>query len=230
MKEKIITHHLHEFYCTPEKNHKGTTGTRYEIWEQGEALGDSITPSIYCEPYREHLTDKIVSLLGEEKSVFSIGCGNAFVEGRLVEQGYTVHGIDFNEEAAALARKKGVHASSGDYYNLESNLFEPFDMIYADGLIGHLFKEDNGLDRFFLKMKELNPKKGSYILLSNDAPPETQSEFGKNKDVKGFWFLSIKYLQETLERFGYTVAENYYFTYERPISGVRNRSICIARV
>lgn len=225
-----MSNQLHNFYCTEEKNDKGTVGTRYEIWEKGEALGDSITPSIYCEPYRQHLGEKIISLIGNESSVFSIGCGNAFIEGRLVGQGIRVDGIDFNAEAAELASKKGVKATSGDFYDLESGSFESYDMIYADGLIGHLFKADNGLDRFFEKLKELNPKKGCTILLSNDAPLKNEAEFTKNKSVKGFWLLSIEYLKETLERFGYEVEEDYYFSYERPESGTRNRSICIAKV
>lgn len=225
-----MSNQLHSFYCTEETNQKGTVGTRYEIWEKGEALGDSITPSIYCEEYRKHLGDKIGSLIDSNASIFSIGCGNAFIEAELVKKGIKVDGIDFNQEAAEIASKKGVNATSGDYYNIENGSFQNYDLIYADGLIGHLFKEDNGLERFFEKMKLLNPKKGCRILLSNDAPLKNEEEFAKNESVKGFWLLSIEYLRDILERFGYEVEEDYYFSYERPISGTRNRSICIAKV
>jgi 2-polyprenyl-3-methyl-5-hydroxy-6-metoxy-1,4-benzoquinol methylase len=225
-----MSNQLHSFYCTEETNQKGTVGTRYEIWEKGEPLGDSITPSTYCAEYRSHLGDKIVSLIGTDASIYSIGCGNAFIEGELVKKGIKVDGIDFNEEAAELASKKGVNATSGDYYDLENDLFKSYDLIYADGLIGHLFKEDNGLERFFEKMKDLNLKKGCRILLSNDAPLKNEAVFTKNESVKGFWLLSIEYLRDILERYGYEVEEDYYFSYERPISGTRNRSICVAKV
>ena len=36
-------------------------------------------------------------------------------------------------------------------------------------------------------------------------------------------------LSMLLQRFGYTVVEAYSFPYERPVSGLRNRTICIAR-
>ncbi len=225
-----MSNQLHSFYCTKETNQKGTAGTRYEIWEKGEALGDSITPSIYCAEYRTHLGNKIISLVGPSASIFSIGCGNAFIEGELVKNGIKVDGIDFNQEAAELAVKKGVNATSGDYYNMKNGSFNEYDMIYADGLIGHLFKADQGLERFFEKMKQLDLKKGCRILLSNDAPLESEMDFAKNESVQGFWFLSIEYLKEVLEKFGYEVEDDYYFSYERPISGTRNRSICIARV
>jgi hypothetical protein len=36
-------------------------------------------------------------------------------------------------------------------------------------------------------------------------------------------------LRDTAQRFGYAVTEAYSFPYERPLSGLRNRTICIAR-
>ena len=37
-------------------------------------------------------------------------------------------------------------------------------------------------------------------------------------------------LRDTAQRFGYTIIEAYSFPYERPLSGLRNRTICVARV
>jgi hypothetical protein len=48
--------------------------------------------------------------------------------------------------------------------------------------------------------------------------------------VADFWFLSRNYLQKTLSAFGFEPVEDYYFPYLRPLSGMRNRTICVARV
>ncbi|QIH33419.1 methyltransferase domain-containing protein [Sphingobacterium sp. DR205] len=222
-----MPHQLHDFYCTPIINENGNKETRYQIWERGEAVGDSITPSIYCKPYREHLVNKIASLVEDKGSVFSIGCGNAFVEAELVNKGLSVSGIDFNEEAVELAALKGVDACVSDYYDLKKESLFDFDVVYADGLIGHLYENEGGLDRFFHKLKTLTYK--SWIVLSNDAPLEDETTVMPNKMVNGFWLLSTNYIKKSLERFGYIIHEDYYYTYERPKSGTRKRSICIAK-
>lgn len=46
----------------------------------------------------------------------------------------------------------------------------------------------------------------------------------------GFWLFSREYVREACERAGYTVIECYSFPYERPLSGLRSRTICIAHL
>ncbi|MGH9884925.1 MAG: hypothetical protein ACREBE_05330, partial [bacterium] len=75
---------MHDFYCRPVGD---TALNRYEIWERGEAVGDSVTPSIWCPEYRMHMVLKILSLPRPHERVFSIGCGNAFVEADVQARG-----------------------------------------------------------------------------------------------------------------------------------------------
>ena len=217
---------LHTLYCTPVN---GSSLTRYEIWERGEACGDSVTPSTYCPEYRTHMILKILSLARTDDRVFSIGCGNAFVEAGLLARGLHVQAIDCNQEAVDLAAAKGVDAFTAFYGDLPEGHFAEFGTIYADGLLGHLYRAERGLDEFFEKLRALKPPPGSWLVLSNDAP-KNGAAVTPHGAVNDFWLFSPDYLRETVSSFGYSVAECYAFPYERPVSGLRNRTICIARV
>lgn len=225
-----MTDTLYEFYCSRRTAKGVLRDSRYEIWERGEALEDSVTPSTYCPAYREHMVRKISALAKPHGSVFSIGCGNAFVEADLVANGLNVQAIDCNEEAVKLAVAKGVDAFPIDYYDLPLGYLSSFCTVYADGLIGHLYLPEFGLDRFFETMNGLKPVPGTFLVLSNDAPLQNGVEVAANSVVSGFWLLSTSFINNTLTRFGYDIWESYTYTYHRPISGLRNRSICIARV
>ena len=217
---------MRDFYCTPIGD---STLNRYEVWERGEPVGDSVTPSVYCPEYRMHMVLKILSLPKPHERVFSIGCGNAFVEAVLQARGLRVQGIDCNEEAVALATSKGIDAFTSDYFALPPGHLAGFGTVYADGLIGHLYHPETELTAFFEKLLALKPAPGSWLVLSNDAPAQPGAAVTPHGKVQGFWMFSPEYLRDTVQRFGYTAAEAYSFPYERPLSGLRNRTICIAR-
>jgi hypothetical protein len=218
---------LRDFYCRPVGD---TKLNRYEIWERGGAVGDSVTPSIYCPEYRMHMVLKILSLPRPHDRVFSIGCGNAFVESDLHARGLPVQAIDCNEEAVVLAASKGIEAFTTDYHALSSGHLAGFGVVYADGLVGHLYDPDTGLTTFFETLLRLKPPPGSWLVLSNDAPAQPSTGVAPHGKVQGFWLFSPEYLRDIAQRFGYTVIEAYSFPYERPLSGLRNRTICVARV
>jgi hypothetical protein len=222
----LATDVLRDFYCRPVGD---TALNRYEIWERGEAVGDSVTPSIWCPEYRMHMVLKILSLPKPHERMFSIGCGNAFVEGDLQARGLQVQAIDCNEEAIALAASKGVDAFTADYYALRPGHLADFGVVYADGLIGHLYHPDSGLTAYFETLRALKPAPGSWLVLSNDAPADPGVGVTPHGKVQGFWLFSPEYLRDTVQRFGYTVIEAYSFPYERPVSGLRNRTIVVAR-
>lgn len=216
---------LREFYCTPI----GAARNRYDIWERGGACGDSVTPSTYCPEYRTHMILKMLSLPRSRDRVFSIGCGNAFVEAGLLARGLRVQAIDCNEEAVVLALSKGIEAFTADYEALPPGHLAEFGIVYADGLLGHLYRPDSGLDGFFETLLRLAPPPGSWLVLSNDAPARPGTPVTPHGGLAGFWLFSRDYLSESVARFGFSVTECYSFPYERPVSGLRERTICIAR-
>ncbi len=217
------------FYCSLRPVERGEMSI-YAIWEQGLAFNDSVTPSTYCSDYRSHVVLKIVSLTPRDACIFSVGCGNGFVEKDLICRERRVVAMDCNEEATALTREKGVEVFTADYFSLHPSAVGDADMIYGDGLLGHLFTPDQELGRALDKLEQLRLKAGTLLMFSNDSPREPSVPYAPHDKVENFWFISRHYLQQTLVSFGYEPLECYYFPYVRPISGLRNRTICIVRV
>ncbi|WP_031072272.1 class I SAM-dependent methyltransferase [Streptomyces sp. NRRL S-118] len=217
-------------YYTAQRSASTDQESIYAIWERGEAFNDSVTPSTYVPEYRSHMLLKLVSLTGDDARVFSLGCGNGFVEGDLAALGRTVRAIDFNEEAVELTRRKGVDAFTADYYELDAAELAGVEAVYADGFLGHLFDAEDELRPALRKLEGLGLASGTTLVFSNDAPFSADAAFEPHHRVQDFWFLSKDYLQRSLESAGFSSVESYYFPYLRPISGLRNRTICVVRV
>jgi hypothetical protein len=217
---------LLDYYETPRSDQE----TIYAIWERGEAFNDSVTPSTYVPEYRSHVLLKFLSLTAPGARIFSFGCGNAAVEGSLVDHGRQVAAVDVCPEAVQLASLKGVDAFTRDFYDVTPADVAGFDAIYADGFLGHLFDGVTQIDPTLHKLKELDLKPGTVLLFSNDAPPDPDAPFSAHERVEDFWYISKDYLAEQLAGAGFEMLESYYFPYARPLSGLRNRTICVARV
>jgi SAM-dependent methyltransferase len=202
----------------------------YGIWERGDALNDSVTPASYDPNYRRHMGHKLMSLTNDDAMIFSVGCGNGFIEGDLAAQGRSVRAVDLHDEAVALSRQKGVDAFVGDYFALQPADVARAEALYADGLLGHLFDRQQELRPALNKLTDVGLQSGAYLVLSNDAPFDATTGFEPHRNLDGFWYLSKDYLQQCLVQLGMCVTQSYYFRYVRPISGIRNRTICVARI
>jgi SAM-dependent methyltransferase len=220
---------VRDYYTTPRLGEQ-ESGSIYDIWEAGRAFKDSITPSTHVPEYRSHIVLKIVTITREAARILSIGCGNGFVEADLVEYGRRVTAIDCNAEAVELTRNKGVDAYVADFFRLRPDDVHDTDVVYADGVLGHLFDREDGVGPALDKMRGLRLRPGAHVVLSNDSPRDPKIAFAPHERVADFWFLSRAYLAERLTAHGFDPVESYYFPYRRPLSGLRNRTICVARV
>ncbi|MFF4625350.1 class I SAM-dependent methyltransferase [Nonomuraea jabiensis] len=220
---------IHDYYCLP-RSVGSASQSIYDIWESGGAFNDSITPSTYVPEYRAHVVLKILMLTPPEAAVLSLGCGNGFVEGDLVVHGRDVRAIDCNAEAVELTRKKGVDARTVDFFDLRPADAADVSAVYADGLLGHLFDAAGELAPALGKLRDLDLRPGTHLVLSNDAPRDVKADFAPHEHVDGFWFIAKDYLHKSLISFGFEPVESYYFPYLRPVSGIRNRTICVALV
>ncbi|MGH3345016.1 MAG: class I SAM-dependent DNA methyltransferase [Carbonactinosporaceae bacterium] len=200
----------------------------FHIWEHGGAKGDSVTPSTYSDSYRNWMEELLRKFLDENEgsSLLSVGCGNAAIEASLVADGYRVLGVDALEEAVALARHKGVDATCADV-----RTWTPppgsWRLLYADGLFGHLHDPGDGLQPVLRRFRSWLPENGG-LVISNDGP-RTASDIEPHPDVPGFVWLSGSYLQQQVEQAGFQDVSCALFTYERPVSGPRERVIITAR-
>jgi len=201
----------------------------YQIWEMGGAFKDSVTPSTWCEPYRDWIIDRLEEQLDYDtsKKIISIGCGNAFVEQDLCHKGYALLGIDINESAVQLAQDKGVPALVADIYEWEPAKND-IDLIYCDGVLGHLYVEDTQCREALLRLKSwLKPGDG-VLLISNDASKDGR-EVVDAPGVKGFYHFSESFVVSELIAAGFELIDTTSYVYERPISGARRRLVVAAR-
>jgi 2-polyprenyl-3-methyl-5-hydroxy-6-metoxy-1,4-benzoquinol methylase len=212
------------YYTTKHSNNN-----IYDIWENGKALGDSITPSTFNVEYQTWMLQLLIDLTENnvvQKKVLSLGCGNAVVEGKLVNQGLLVDAFDVHEDAISYAKEKGVNARIQDIKTWNP-LPESYDLIYCDGIVGHLFESDSGLLPLFEKLySALNPN--GAVVVSNDASDKAEDVVSHPSVPEFYWFTG-KYLESQLQDSQFTNITQDTYTYTRPESGSRERTIVYAR-
>jgi SAM-dependent methyltransferase len=218
---------LRAFYLKNSSNEQSI----FHIWEEGGAKGDSITPSTYSRSYRVWMSDLLRKFLtergAETPGLISVGCGNAAVEAALVRQGYRVIGVDALEVPVELARAKGVDAVCADVFTWTPPP-GPWDVVYADGVFGHLYDPDKGVQHAMERFRSWLPEGAGAIVVSNDGP-RTDDDIEPHPDVPGFVWLSRSYLHDQVEAAGFHDVSSTHFTYERPLSGRRDRVIVTGR-
>ncbi|WP_243653218.1 class I SAM-dependent methyltransferase [Pseudonocardia endophytica] len=213
---------LTEFYLSRDASGRNL----FEIWESGDARGDSITPATCDEGYRRWMRRRLGELLaGPEEGLLSVGAGNAAIEVDVLAAGHRVMAVDVIAEAVDLARSKGLEAEVGDVR--EWRPAEQWSVVYADGLLGHVYDPAQGLAPVLGHVRSwLRP--GGALVLSNDRPP-TDDPSVPAGGVPGFHWLSTHCIRDAAEEAGFVGIECTEFVYERPVSGPRTRAIVVAR-
>jgi 2-polyprenyl-3-methyl-5-hydroxy-6-metoxy-1,4-benzoquinol methylase len=218
---------LENFYL---KNCDGKSSL-FEIWEDGGARGDSVTPSTYSPMYRSWMCGKLIAELRRTGgALLSIGCGNAAVEAELVRQGFSVLAIDALAEAVASARRKGVDALCADIYQWEPERTWP--VVYMDGVLGHLYDPQHGLHPALERVRswmEPTPGGAAALVSSNDST-KNGDPAEKAPGVDGFYWLSASYLRTQALESGFSESWTEEFRYQRPVSGERVRAVMVAHV
>lgn len=203
----------------------------FQIWEEGGARDDSVTPSTYSTEYRSWMTEKLVAELdrGEGGGLLSLGCGNAAVESEIARKGYRVLGVDAMEEAVVLAKAKGVDAVCADIGQWSPD--EPWSVIYMDGVLGHLYDPGKGLRPAMERIRAwLAPARDAGVatfVASNDAT-NNGALAQPAPGIAGFHWLSAEYMRDEAIAAGYDDVTVEEIHYKRPRSGDRVRSIIIA--
>nr|ULG19786.1 hypothetical protein 49p1_00068 [Yersinia frederiksenii] len=201
----------------------------YELWEKGIPFGDSITPSGFSPQYISRIMEIITANTPGGARVVSLGSGNGFIEARLVEAGYEVLCIDYNEEAVAITTKKGLRSICADFYDLTPRIFNDVVTIYADGFFGHLCDDNCGLERPLNHIKSMCLGNDAKIIVSNDAPLTEGLDVEPHGSVPNFSYLSPQYLSAQFKSIDFKELQSETFEYNRPLSGVRKRTIYVGK-
>lgn len=222
---KHFSESIEKFYSQPREQGANI----YEIWEEGKAYKNSVTPTTYNVEYREFITQKIELLLEEDRTrrILSIGSGNALVESHLHQKGYLVTANDANKDAIELARKKGLQVVWADINEWEPEQHN-FALIYCDGIIGHLYDPNYGLKNIFSRLRNWLLSSEGTILISNDAAV-IDAPVHPHPNVQGFFWFSADYLCSELLSAGFQVTQSESFFYHRPLTGNKERLIIEAK-
>jgi len=199
----------------------------YHIWESGAGRGDVTTPSQSSPEYRQWMDSLLRGFLAEspDPGLLSLGCGNAIIEAGIAADGIKVLGLDAMAEAVELAKAKGVDAVCADLLNW-SPPPGPWSVFYADGSLGHLYDPDNGVRDVLERFKSWMPE-GSVLVISND-PPRTDDEVTRHPDLR-YYFLSESFMRREVEACGFADVTSAVFTYQKPVSGPRDRIVITGR-
>jgi trans-aconitate methyltransferase len=164
--------------------------------------------------------------LSDDARIVSIGCGTGTVEAELARRGLNIQAIDILPLAVEITRRKGIHAEVADATEWQPDT--DFDLIYVDGVAGHLYDPLDHCIRGAARMVSwLKP--GGIMLLANDEPAGDQYS-AQAESVPGFHWLSMNVIADNLERMDLHVVKAERFNYTRPVSGPRSRAIVLGSV
>ena len=218
---------VREYYVQAADN--GEEPSIYHIWEKGAGRGNVTTPATSSPPYQQWIADLLRGLLADspDPRVLSVGCGNGVIEAQIAAGGVRVLGVDAMEPAVELTRAKGVEAVCADVLNWTPPS-EPWTVLYADGSLGHLYDPDAGIQHVLERFKSWLPE-GGVLVLSNDPPWTGDDDVQKHPDL-AYWFLSESYMRREVEQAGFRDVASGVFTYQKPVTGARDRIVVTGRV
>ncbi|MDD5254395.1 MAG: class I SAM-dependent methyltransferase [Candidatus Nanoarchaeia archaeon] len=160
-----------------------------------------------------------IKTIGKNKKVLDVGCYDGYFAEKIKDMGNDVLGLDISEQAVKLCNQRGIKCIEADLEERLPLKDKTFDVIYAGGIIEHVFDTDNFL-------KELNRilKYNGVLLL--DTPniaalnKRIKLLMGKNPDTDiGIFslngkkssghirYFTIKTLEKLLNRNGFSITE-----------------------
>lgn len=212
----------------------GQSKSLFEFWESGEFPLNISTPSVAIEAYRARLLRLFHKFSNCKKDfIISIGCGNGFIELELQNAGFAVVATDTNDKAVEIIQGKGLHGFRFDIVKDDTNKLVKADLIYADGLMGHIWHERFGYTQFFRKLYSML-KPGGRVIVSNDLCDENaeQGSLSVNADRRAQFYKSVPgYVATQIKETGlFVIVCEEIFVYERPGRGHRRREIVLCEI
>lgn len=195
----------------------------FAVWETGKPAQMPAPLSVRRPRYRRLIVKLITKHVSRSQSrVLSIGAGNGFTEAEIQMQGYDVLATDVSEIALEYCRRKDLKTLRYEFPTQLFSLPSGFDVIYCDGLLGHLWQLDQTYAGCWSRLAKL-ANTDALLVLSNDladtddAPvlkvmglPEVSffrppaGWFAKAAEASGFWRVKetrlLRYLRRGLPR------------------------------
>jgi len=191
----------------------------FAVWERGGPAQLPAPLSVRRPRYRQLIVGLITKHVSASRPrVLSIGAGNGFTEAEMRVRGYDVIATDISEIALEYCRRKGLKTLRYEFPHQSFPTPSKFNVIYCDGLLGHLWQLDQSYSRCWSRFAELTATDG-LLILSNDladtddtptlkvmGAPEASffrppaGWFAKAAEGSGFWHVKETRLVGYLRR------------------------------
>lgn len=200
----------------------------YELWERGVSKPIAPPISVTDADYRWTVVATLRPHRTPPASLLSVGAGNGFTEQALQQDGWEVLATDCVTAAGEFCRRKGVPFRRLCLSTDEPLNIERFGMVYCDGLIGHLWREQSDTTHAWRALRRLTANDG-LLLTSNDISDGDRAEFGvRGHPDARFYRPPAGELATSAASEGWRVESTTYYSYDR--SGPRWRELLLLRV
>ncbi|MDQ3802470.1 MAG: class I SAM-dependent methyltransferase [Acidobacteriota bacterium] len=140
----------------------------FGMWESGGATDMQAPLSVRRPRYRRLIVGILRRYAPEPTAhVLSIGAGNGFTEAELVAAGFNVLATDRSEIALRFCERKGLVTAKYEFPEEPPECLRGFDVVYCDGVLGHLWQPAAGCQEFWVKTTKFCHR-DALMLLSND--------------------------------------------------------------
>lgn len=197
----------------------------YDLWDEGGAL-ETRPLSVVSQRYRDAIVNALTRWVQPPACLISLGCGCGFTELALARAGYRVLATDLSPSAVASARRKGLQARCFDV--IGDTITERWQIVYADGLLGHLWVPDRGLAPAITATRRLLATGGVVVVANDLADSDDECNLAVSSDPQAEFFRPPRdYLYRAFNASG-RVVDEVVFHYRRPSGAPRRRQVLVA--
>ncbi len=200
----------------------------YEVWESNASASTEPPLSVMDARYRCVVVTTLRPYRAPPARLLSVGAGNGFVEQALQRDGWKVLATDCVAAAGEFCRRKGVPFRQMCLDTDEPLDLRRFGVVYCDGVIGHLWREQSSTTRAWRSLRRLATSDG-LLLTSNDLSGGDRAEFKVRGDPNvSFYRPPAGELAAAAALEGWLVENTAYFQYDR--NGPRRRELLLLRL
>lgn len=207
------------------------TASLFKAWESGSTSDIPAPLSVRRPRYRQIIVCIVRHYAaGAGTTVLSIGAGNGFAELALARAGFDVVATDRSHIAVSHCRQKGLRALQYDFPDNPPPVDRTFDVLYCDGVFGHLWSPESGFSLVWRRLRQLG-NENSIVFLSNDL---AETDAGPTFEVFGqpnarFFRPPVGWFAKDAGLSGlWTLEAESVLLYKRP-KGMRRRELLVLK-
>jgi len=200
----------------------------FELWDAGVETRTSAPLAVIDPQYRSLMVEILDSYRQADCRIVSIGAGNGYVEAKLRSADWDVLATDPAASALRLCSAKGLRTAS--FRLLVDSAPGLFDVIYCDGVMGHLWDPRSRLTCAWTALVELGHA-GTICVISNDlADDDERPQFVVRGAPAAYFYRPPAgwYASDAAATRQWSIEAQYEYAYTRS-DRPRRREIVVAR-